>query len=398
MPDATSALLSAVPGAQFLGPLMSLFGGISNVQEVGRTRADINNMAEFNPMNFGGPGGMARFNGGTGSFQLGPELQAAQSLMGMQAPALLAGGMFNSPFLQDALNQNNIAGALGQANSALGTQASPFFNQQGFQNIGNSVSNLGNFFSGAATQGPTDLSGGLQSNLFARGSANQAAASDQSGLFNQALGTMRTAAQPAQNQLLNRVQDRLFAQGRLGSTGGAQEMESLFNSFGQQDLGFQQAAFGQANQQQNFLAGLGSDQIGAATNLFGQNLNQYNQNVGNAQGFLGMGAGLEGQGFQQMLQALGQNQSAGLQRLQAAQGLFGLGNDVFNQQFTLGLGAQEGLLNSGRFGLENVLGLGNLEANRIGATGQHARSLAEVQQSSGGLLGNLLGGLGGLFG
>lgn len=391
----------SLTAGKILSGLGGLFGGLADVREVAQTRSDIKNMAAYNPFNAGGFGGSVHFNGRAGNFQLSPDQQLMQAMLGGQGLGLLSGGLFNSPQLQQALSQNNIAGALGQANSALAQQASPFVNQGMFSNLMGNVNSLGNMFAGQTAAGPQDFSGGLQANLFSRGSANQEAAGNQQGLFNQSLALQRAAAEPAQTQLLNQLENRLFSRGQLGSTGGAMQMQGFIDAIGAQDLGFQNNAFQQALAQGQFLGNLGSQQINQGTDILGLNLGQFNQNAINAQNFMGLGAGLEGQGFNQMLQALQQNQSAGLNRLQAAQGLFGLGTDTFNQQFGLGLGAQQGLMDQSRLGLDSILGLLMAESDRIGATSGHAGALAKTQESSGGILGGLLGGigkaLGGLF-
>ncbi|NIV40574.1 MAG: hypothetical protein GWN58_67610, partial [Anaerolineae bacterium] len=51
--------------------------------------------------------------------------------------------------------------------------------------------------------------------LFQQGMANQYSAGDVSSLYNQELNTMRQAAQPEMDRQFNKLQDRLFAQGRL---------------------------------------------------------------------------------------------------------------------------------------------------------------------------------------
>ncbi|OGT57393.1 MAG: hypothetical protein A3E01_07130 [Gammaproteobacteria bacterium RIFCSPHIGHO2_12_FULL_63_22] len=60
------------------------------------------------------------------------------------------------------------------------------------------------------------------------------------------LGLLRSQAMPGQQRAVDSTLSRLFAQGRLGSTGGANIMGRLAESQNQQDLGFQLAAGGEA--------------------------------------------------------------------------------------------------------------------------------------------------------
>lgn len=59
---------------------------------------------------------------------------------------------------------------------------------------------------------------------------------------------LKAMAEPEQARQRTAQENRLFAQGRLGSTGGAGEMEALSRAQGQQDLGLMNQAFGQAQQ------------------------------------------------------------------------------------------------------------------------------------------------------
>lgn len=389
---ATAAGLSGGLGG-LLGPVGGLLGGFFGNAALGDAQDFIKKQSEFNPLDFSGPGGSARFSADSASFDLSPQQRALGAILGQQSGGLLAGGLFNDPRLQAALGGNDIAGALGQANNALGQQAQGFFGQGALQGLAGQAGGLAGLLGGRVAAGPQDFSGGLQSGLFGQGAANFAAAGNQSGLFDQFLNTQRQAAQPQFNRQIQDLENRLFSQGRLGSTGGAEALRGVFEAQNQADLGFQNNAFGLAQNQQGFLAGLGGQQIGLGSQLLGQNLGQFNQDISGLQGALGLGAGIEGQGFSQNLSALRQNQSAGLSRLQAAQGLFGLGSDTFASQFGLGLGGFGQTLDQGRFGLENILGLGNLEANRINAFSQSGNALASLAESQSGLLGGFLGGL-----
>lgn len=384
-------------GSAVFSGLGGLLGFGANARENAQLRGDITDLTQFNPSSFNGGGfGVNPANGNVFMDQLN---QALRGGAGAGALAGFGGGLFNNQSLQEGLGGLDFGGAISGVNNAFGQQASPFFNQGTFnQNAGN-VSALGNMFASNVAGGPQDFSGGLQSSLFGQGAGNLSAAGDQSALFNQSLATQRAAAQPQQDRLFNRLQDRLFATGQLGSTGGSQQLEGFFNAANQQDLGFQNNAFGQAQQQQQFLAGLGQNQIGLGQNFLGQNLGQFNQNAGLAAQFAGLGGQLEGQGFGQQLGALQQNQAGAAGRLQNMQGLLGFGAGLQNQGFTQGLQGGGFLLDQAGFGRDTLINLLNAEANRIGATGLHAQALGSLGGSgSGGFLSGALGAIGGLFG
>lgn len=329
--------------ASFAG---NALGGMLANNQLGSGIKDIKDLAAFNPQNAGGPFGAFGFTDGGGFFTEDPTSAAIRAALGGSVPGLLGGGLFNNADLQDALANADITGAFGGAQGALGQQ------------IGSSA--FGNL-------------GALQSGLLGAGFGALGQAGDQSALIQQNLDASRALAQPFEDRLLNRTQNQLFAQGRLGTTGGAQQFGETIGTIQRGDqqrvLNAQNLGLQQQGQLQNF--GLGALQGARQT---------------------------EGLGFSQMLQALQQNQSSGQQRLQNAMGLFGLGTNTFNQQFGLGLQGQSGLMNQNQFGLQGLLGLLNAEANRIGATGMHAQSLGNLHSNKGGLLGSLFGGLGDALG
>lgn len=368
-----------------LGGLFGGLGGASAMRAINQGRSDI--------MGLPGMGGSIPVSGNFGAvnqhgnFIMDPTLAAGQNALAGTVPGMLAGGMANDPRLLAAMQQNDIVGALGQANTAFGAQQG----SSAFGGLGGLYGSL----QGQVAGGPQDVSGGLMGNLFAQGYGNQLAAGNQSALYNQSLATQRAAAQPEQNRQFNKLQDRLFAMGMLGSSGGGEQMRGLMEAQAAQDLGFQNNAFGQAMQQQNFLANLGSSQIGLGQGFLGQGLSQYNQNVGNL-------LGIEGQGFGQQLAANQFNTSQGMNRLSAAQGLFGLGADTFAQNYGLGLQGAQGLLGYGDFGLSAARSPFELQAGLLGASGYHAQALGDMAraqaEASGGLFGGIGNALGGLFG
>lgn len=381
--------------SSLMGGLGGLFGGIANNREVAQTRSDINRMGSFGDQT-GSLGFGEAFVGADGrnDFRWSPEQQALQGLLQGGNAQMLGGGLFNNAGFQNAFNQNDIAGALGQAQGSLQQQMSG----NAFGGLGglyNQAGGLSGMFANQTAQGPQDLTGGLQGQLFNQGFGNQLAAGDQSALFNQSLNTQRAAATNGGllDTAINKFRDAGFATGRANTSAGARDQEGFLNSIAQQDLGFQNNAFGQAQQQQNFLGNLGSQQIGQGAGLLGQNLGQFNQGANFANMFGNQAQGMEGQGFAQMLQALQQNQSAGNQRLQNAQGLFGLGQNTLASSIGLGQAGFGANLDAQNLALQTILGMRGAENDRIQATGQHSDALANVQDSSGGGIGGFISGL-----
>ena len=384
-------------------------GGFSDERAFQQNIDDIANRASFQNQGFnaGGLSGNISGTNTTGGFT-GQE-QMIQEALGGAGLGLLGGNTgFNTGGLNQFLGGMNIGGQFGQTAGLLDQQlGNTAFG--GLGGLAGQAGQLGGMFGQQVMGGPQDFSGGLQNQLLQQGFLNQQNAGNQQGLFDQSLQSQRLAAQPYQDRQLNRLQDQLHARGQLGSTGGGQQLEGLFNAQNQQDLGFQNNAFQQAMQQQQFMGALGGQQLGQGAGFLGQNLGQFNQGAQHAQSFMGLGAGLEGQQFGQNLGALGQNQSAGLQRLQAAQGLLGLGSDIFGGAQERGLGALG--LSSDRQGQARdfMLGLRNSEADRIQGAGASSQAISGAGAGGGGgFLGGLVktglgflpGGnlLGGLFG
>jgi len=384
---AASLFLGATP-LGWLNAGAGLLGSIFGSSQLGQTSKDIKDLTTFNPFGASFGSGNVSFQNGQANFSenLASQMQRQMLLGGMSQG--FGGGMFNDPKLQAALGGNDMLGALNASNFANSMMANP----QAFSQMGQ-INNLGNLFSGMAQAGPQDYSGGMMGNLFSAGVQNQLAAGDMTGLQNQELATLRAAAQPQQDRMFNQLQNRLFSQGRLGSTGGAQDMEGLFNAFNQADLGFQGEAFNRAATRSGLLSNLGLQQTGQGAGLLGQNLGQFNQNIGSAQGFLGMGSGLENQLFQNQFNTIGQAQTAGQNRIQNAMNLFGLGTSTQNQGFQQGISAQQALGGMDQNQMTAILGLLNAEANRIGSTGMHAQALGQMGQAQGGLMSGIFGGL-----
>ncbi len=304
--------------------------------------------------------------------------------------------MFNDPGIQEALGQADLGGALSNFQNLSNIQA-PGSIFGGLGGAFNTSQGLGQLFGAQAALGPQDLTG-IQNPLFSAGVSNQLLAGDQTALQNAELASLRAAAQPATDRLFNRLQDRLFATGQLGSTGGAEQLRGFFEAQNQQDLDFQNQAFGRALSRGQFLGNLGGQQIGLGTNILGQNLNQFNAGAGLARGFLGDAAGFEQQAFNQNLGALDFNRQGGLGRLNAAFSTLGFGNDLLGSQFGLGLQGAGFLAGQDEFALNALLGLRGAGNNQISAATGGSLGIANAPPSG---FGSFLAGagqtIGGLF-
>lgn len=382
---------------------MGLIGGIgARVADntLSNSRNDLLGLAQTDPQGFTNQfGTLGNFNGGQ-FFQQSQQQQNTQGQLNQNIGFGLGGGFFNNPDFQNAFQNNNFGGA---------SQAQQGLLQQQFQGAGQGLGGLfgnaqglNNIFAQNVAQGPQDLTGGRQDQLFNFGSnflnqANQG----QGALIQQNLDASRALADPFERRQRQSVENSLFSQGRAGTTGGAQEFGDLLSFQGANDqrriLGAQQLGL----QQQGQLGQLGLQSFGQGSNLFGQNLQGFGQNI---QGFgqTGqLGQGLQGQGFQQMFQQLQGNQSAGQQRLQNAQNLFGIGQQSQQQGFQQGLQGINSQQQLQQIMNQLFLGNQNADANRIGAQGLFSQALGGIARDQAsnqqGFFSGLADSFGGIF-
>jgi len=372
-------------GAGLLGSVLG--GGASG------TPKWMKQAAQSNPFSFqGAGGGGVNFQGHTGTATESPEMAQFRQLIGQGGANALQGGLFNNPGLQRALGGADITGGMQNQNALL----SQMMGNTAFGGLGGLAGNAGglnNMFSQSLQGGQQDLSGGLMGRLNQAGMGNLAQAGNTSGLVQQNLDASRALAQPFENQLVNRFQNNEFM-GTRGATSGAAERQgqlqsALLGADQQRIMGAQQ--LGLQNQQQ--LGNIGLGQLGQGGQLSGQNIQGFGQQL---QGFgqagqLGLGA--EGMGFGQMLQGLQQNQTAGQQRLKNAMGLFGLGVDTQQGQFQQGLNAQGAGINQDSMNMQQMLGLLNADAARIGGAGLSTNGFAQMQTNQQAQQGGMLQGV-----
>lgn len=342
--------------------------------------------------------------------------------------------------------------ALGQAGPQNAALQSGLFNQfSGLQNAAlNSIQGAPQV--GGYNPYAADLSGA--GGLFQQ-SANLAgqAAFDPTNMVNDRLSLLRQQAAPQEEQAFNSLQNRLFSQGRLGSTGGSRDIEAFARGLGSVDLqrqveaqnlglGAQQQSAGILAQQAGLFQGLGSQvggqalqnagllanqgisargqninqrgqdlsqqglfantalgfanpQLSAGVNLGGQDISRLSAALGAGQGLFGQAGQLAGQGFAAGFDVNNAVNQRAMQRLAAAQGLFGFGQDINTQNFNQGLSAlqaQQSLSSD----LRAQAGLG-LQAG--GQAAQAGGNVGQILLQGGSPAGSFLSSFGsGLFG
>lgn len=198
------------------------------------------------------------------------------------------------------------------------------------------------------------------------------------------LGLLREQAAPFEERAANSLQNTLFSQGRLGSTGGGRDIEAFARGLGQADtarqLDAQTMAEGLYGRDQQYAA----QQQAMGANLFSGGANNWMQGLGQA-GQLGqLGAGMAGQRYD-----LGMNwNQAGYtranDRMARAAQMFGFGNTM---QVQSAANADPWLkILSGLTGEQ-----GNLvnQSAALGGGGQTTTAGNPTGQAAGAFLGNL---------
>ena len=369
-----------------LGPLVGGLGGLFGAAEDRQTQQDVNERANFQDQTFGFGGLTGQISGSGSTAQLGGQAQGIQNLLGGGGASLFGGQGFDFGQFQQQFGP-----ALQGVAATSGGIDPTAFGQLG--NLAGAAQGLGGFAGGLFGQGPgQDFTGGRQGQAFQQGFGNLARAGNQGALRQQALGTLRQEVQGSGllDTAINRLQNRQFAQGRLGSTGGAGETSALLNAISQQDLGLQSQAFDIAGQQGQLLQQIGQGQIGTGANLFGTSQQTFGNLGTQAQGFFGLGADIGGQQFGQNLEAAEFGRQGAQGFLDAQAGLFDIGQAGFGQNVGLGIDAFGQFLDRDRLTSETVLGLRQAEADRIQAAGASSQALLGNQGGGGGI-GDLLG-------
>jgi len=252
-----------------------------------------------------------------------------------------------------------------------------------------------------------------------RGAAGDAPSFNQ--LASERLASLRQAARPQEERTTQAALERLFSQGRLGTTGGqralgelaqAQEQADIARTIAAQDFAQQQqnvlanqaiqrgqlglSALGGALGGQQFLTGTGTGLLGMGTQVgqFGRTLAEQargtdintllsatGQDVGARMGQAGLGQGLFGLGTQLPSTIFGAQQAAdqaqlsrGAQRIAAAEGLFGFGQQARAGELGMGLD----VMNAQRMQFDPLIQLTNIASGMGGA-----QSLAAARGAQG---------------
>lgn len=431
-------------GASLATGLLSLKAGrdaAKDAKKDAQVRRALANQA-FSPVNFSGPGGSSVTFGGTaqqggpgGGAQPGPgqpfgfDPETGTNFDGQGNP--IAGGLRQ---VQGArgLKQSD----LGSVNASAGS-LDPLFDQLagvaqgGINAVGQSQQGLDPFtqqafanFLGAGQQGGQTLdllsqgAGGAFGNVnqqmnqafqnpFAQGLQQQVLGQSQDAFANlagtqeqargQTLDLLRQQAQPFEDRAFSNLQDRQFATGQLGTSGGALQTEAFARGLGQADLQRQLTAGQEGRAAQTAQLGLGTSLsntgsdlariqdglLSGATNRFGAVSN--------------LAQGLQGQRFNQSLTSLQNINQPQIQQ-----------NALQSQQLQNILSALGGAQGIGGEARANA-GLANqfmaTQANaRLGASSvsqpvdtSSATALAQLSGALGGG-GGIFSGLGNLFG
>lgn len=392
--------------------------------------------AEFNPFNVRGSGGQSIVNGQNIDIRLDDQQQNIRNLLGQLGLQGLGGQGPNAGFSDQlrSLGGGALPGLFGQALNTqdpslgqFGQQLNPLISQAG----------QGGAF-GLGQAGPQNQqliqqllgqAGGLQQGALGQlgqGSGNQflnqagglfnqgaqlagQAPFDPSQLVNDRLSLLRQQAAPQEESQFNSLQNRLFSQGRLGSTGGSNDIEAFARGLGQADLGRQLSAqnlglqaqqqsagilgqqaglFGQLGGQTAALGqGLGQQDIsragllgnlsqglfGQAQGFGGQDISRLGTGLQGAQGLLGLSGNLSGSLFQGQFGVNDATNQRAQQRLSNAQGIFGFGQGLATDDFNRSLASLQGLQSidaAGRAQAQLGLSAGQAQAQAGGNVAQ----------------------------
>lgn len=416
-------------GLAIAGAALGAYGAHKQAQAQKSAAQTAANAAQFNPYSINTPGGNVDWaqgqafgrlddQGAAQRAQLGQlfsnnmsgntptqQFQQFSNGVGNQGiPSLFSGALDASGNLpQGAYNQNqaSLAGLQDQAGGLFGT----IQNSLGSDLYGQ----LGQGFYGQGQQALNQAMTGSQ-NLF--GQAQQVAGQDVNGLINGRLDLLQQQAAPGEQQQQQALEQRLFNQGRLGTTGGSRNIEAFARGLGQADLGRQMAAqdLGLQAQQQNLqtaglFGNLGQAQLSGYGNI-GQGLNSQGTQLmglgnertmgllGQAPNLLALQGNLSNQGYAGAVNYSDLGNTRAQQRLQNATGLFGFGNELGAQDFNQGLSALQGQ-QSIDTQLRNLIALGgNIGGQQAQAGANQAQALLQQGGSPGGaFLGSLGTGL-----
>lgn len=268
----------------------------------------------------------------------------------------LAGGAANDPGLQ------NLFQAFQQSGANVGSQQNNMLNSL----LGASGQAFGGAQNDYLSQQQNPFQAGLQQSLFG-GAADSFAAlpGTQEQARSQTLDLLRQQAQPFEDRAFSNLQERQFATGQSGTTGGGLQTEAFARGLGQADLSRQIQAGQEGRLAQQSQMGLAQGQLGAGSNLRGMQDQLLNQ----AQNRFA--------GLANLSNSLGTSQT-GLQQQQ-----FGNFGNLLNNAFAPQQAAQQlqgGFLQNALSGLGGVAGLqsGAINQANLGLNAANVQSNARL--------------------
>ena len=237
----------------------------------------------------------------------------------------------NQNFMHSMMNQGQ--GMMGDIGNQYGMMNQGMNNLPGMggvygqtnQFLGNNNAILGQLQMAGMPLGGSQFMGQANQALGALGSFNpQDAANAYTGNLNQmaAQGEKSAAEQMTQN---------LYNTGRLGTTGGAEQMGQLTQAQNQAALGRQVAGMQYGQQQQQGLAGMAQGLAGTQAGLAGQLSGILGQQAGIDSNALGMMQNVQGQGYNQANNTTNQRFQNAMQMFGGGMGASQLGNQVGQQ-------------------------------------------------------------------
>lgn len=375
--------------SSIIGAGAAIGGSLLSSRQSSKNAKNAAQAAQFNPFNVQLPGGSGvSFSGNTATGTLSAEEERLRSaLLARSAQSL--GGTDAARFMEQfgqSFGAGNIAGVaedfLG-AGAGMGEQTG-LFNQR-----------MGDMF--AQSQG---LAGDFQSRVLGPNVNDQRAGA----LFNQGQGLMGSSFQDVADQRLSLLREqaapfeeraadatfnRLFSQGRLGSTGGGRDIEAFARGLGQADQQriLDSQTMADTLRQQDRQAGLNlqqqalgfQGQSAAERGMFGNLMTNQQR----------LGGDLASQGFAQNLAGNQFDLSRGAQRMAGLQGLFSFGQDVPTQQLNQSLGALGGS-QAIDTGMRNLIALGgNIGGQQASAGAQAGNFMQAIPSTAGGFLSGL---------
>lgn len=297
---------------------------------------------------------------------LSPEQQQFADLYGGMARTYMAGG----PYAETSQWATGAAGGAlpGLFEGALAGSATDPYSLAAYQGALNPMQRMSMMAGMNMLGGP--IAGQEQAMQMFQQGQNLLGSAPQSyqDVFDQRLGLLREQAAPFEQRASDSMFNRLFSQGRLGSTGGGRDIEAFARGLGQADTTRQLDAMNlsEALYGRDLSAALQNRSIGSG--LMGSGLQGLisapGQQISNAYNMFGLSGNLAGQ---QYGAAQGYNElvnSRAQQRMSNAMGLFGFGAGINADSLKQGLGLQDAqsslfanLQNTGQAGHASGMGV-----------------------------------------